>query len=108
ADNSAPFVYYNAYLERTAVMTSIRVGTIEAATLAMIEVRSPFSMDNLDCFGELAKIIAREMQKNEYFLQNADRKAGYFLGQLLDDPQPVPAMVTRQLSRLHFSPKARF
>ena len=61
ADNSAPFVHYNAYLERTAVMTSIRVGTIEAATLAMIEVRSPFSMDDLDCFGELAKIIAREM-----------------------------------------------
>lgn len=108
AESKEPFLYYNAYLERTAVMASVRVGTIEAATIAMIEVHRPFSGDDLDCFKELSSIIAREMQKNEYFLQNADRKAGYFLGQLLDDPQPVPAMVTRQLSRLHFSPKARF
>ena len=108
ADSTEPFLYYNAYLERTSVMTSVRVGTIEAATIAMIEVHRPFTADDLDCFGELAGVIAREMQKNEYFLQNADRKAGYFLGQLLDDPQPAPAMVTRQLSRLHFSPKARF
>lgn len=108
ADSTEPFIFYNAYLERTGVMASVRVGAIEAATIAMIEVHRPFSADDLDCFGELAKVIAREMQKNEYFLQNADRKAGYFLGQLLDDPQPTPAMVTRQLSRLHFSPKARF
>ncbi len=108
ADSTEPFIYYNAYLERTGVIASVRVGTIEAATIAMIEVHRPFSADDLDCFGELSKVIAREMQKNEYFLQNADRKAGYFLGQLLDDPQPTPAMVIRQLSRLHFSPKARF
>ncbi len=108
ADSPEPFTYYNAYLERTAMITSIRAGTIEAATLAMIEVRRPFSDDDLDCFGEIARIIAREMQKNEYYLQNASRKTAYFLGQLLDDPQPVPAVVMKQLSRLSFSPKDRF
>ncbi len=108
ADSTEPFIYYNAYLERTAALAAVRVGTIEAATIAMIEVHRPFSEDDVDCLGELSRAIAREMQKNEYFLQNANRKTAYFLGQLLDDPQPVPAMVTQQLSRLQFSLKARF
>lgn len=101
-------IYFDRYLDCTAAIAPIIIGSVEVAWLHMVEFCRPFEDTNLECFDILAKLLSQEIQKNDLFVHTSKSSTDYFLQELLETKYPNKLAIERQLEALHFVPKHYF
>ena len=101
-------VYFDAYMGCTAAVVPVRIGGVEVAWLHLAELRRPIAGTDLECFGLLAQLLSREMQKSDLLSKTEKSPASRFLQELLETPYPNGETALRRLEALHFPVKDSF
>lgn len=101
-------VYFDAYMGCTAAIIPVRIGGVEVAWLHLAELRRPIAEADLECFGLLAQLLSREMQKSDLLSKTEKSPASRFLQELLETPYPNGETALHRLEALHFPVKDSF
>lgn len=100
--NERAILVYQKDTGRDWIFITVKINEIPVADMASLSDNRPFEEDDIKLFETLAKIVAIELQKDNFFKVNKGAAYSYFLQDILEGALQDPVVIRRRAKDLNW------